>query len=349
MRGHAARRLPVAALGGERRIRPSVASLAVIACVLLIAAGLGWYAYTQHVVPIARYMADGDRFLATGQYARAKEAYRQALEGSWFDTRAARLGLEKASIYDSPDGQFRPIVVEQRIGRIMAQSPDDAHAYLVQGDLHAISAAYDSARDFYEKAIVRDPTLAHGYFKLGVIYDKLGEGDKALAMYEQAVERAPWHQMYLNNLAYQYFRQQHYDQALATYRRALALNADALVTYFDIAHYYRALGQPEEALRYQQQSVSRIDNPQITALEINRETWYVRAGDAHLRLDTLPQKQCYAYRSLAATLRWLQRDTEADTYQQKPCGLDSVDERAIQEWVEVEMRHIGTAPRSPGR
>jgi tetratricopeptide (TPR) repeat protein len=336
----------LAAPGRGRRSRLGAAFL-LVACVLLIAAGLGWYTYTQHAAPIAQYLADGERFLATGQYAQAKEAYQQALAQSWFDTRAARLGLEKAGIYDSPDGQFRPIVIQQRIGRIMAQNPGDAHAYLFQGDLHAISEAYDRARDFYEKAIVQDPTLAHAYFKLGVTYDKSGERDKALAMYEQAVEHAPWHQTYLNNLAYQYFRQKHYDKAIATYRRALALNADFLITYFDMANYYRALGQPQEALRYQQKGVSLIEDPQVTAAEINREAWYFSVGDQHFYLDTPPQKQCYAYRSLAATLRELQRQAEADRYQQKPCQLDGADERAIQEWVEVETQHMGGAPRAP--
>jgi len=180
-----------------------------------------------------------------------------------------------------------------------------------------------------------------------VIYDKLGKRANALAIYEQAVAHAHKYQTYLNNLAAQHFRQKNYDKAIATYRQALGLNADYLITYFEIANVYRSLGRPEEALRYQQKGVSLLDEAKIAALEINREAWYFSLGDQHFHLDTLPRKRCYAYRSLAATLRALQRRAEADTYQQKPCGLDSVDEHDIQAWVEIETGHAGGAQRSP--
>ena len=285
---------PLAAPEGIHRPRRRRVLLLLSAIVLLAAAGLGWYGYTQHAAPIARALAAGDRFLATGQYEQAKEAYQQALTQTWFDTRAARLGLEKASVFDAADGEFHPIVIEQRIDRILEQSPDDPHAYLFRGDLHATIDAYEEARKFYEKAIERDPTLAHGYFRLGVIHDKLGQQDQALAMYEQAVKYEPKHQMYLNNLAYQYFRQNNYDEAVKTYHKALILNADFLIIYFDLAHVYLALGDLERALYYQQKGVSRIDDPQIAALKINQEPWYFRIDQEVIRFDTLPQKRCYA-------------------------------------------------------
>jgi tetratricopeptide (TPR) repeat protein len=331
--------------GGHHRRRRKVFPL-LIAVALLAAAGLGWYGYTLHAAPIARALAAGNRFLATGQYEHAKEAYQQALTQTWFDTRAVQLGLEKASVFDAADGEFHPIVIEQRINRILEQSPDDPHAYLFRGDLHATIDAYEDAEKFYTQAIARDPTLAHGYFRLGVIHDKLGQRDQAVEMYEQAVKHAPWHQTYLNNLAYEYSQQHHYDKAIATYRRALALNADFLITYFDLSHVYRAVGDLERELYYQQKGVSRIDDPQIAASKINQESWYFRVDEELIRLDTLPQKRCYAYRSVAATLRALQRRVDAEDYQRKSCGLDSIDEGVIHAWVDLETRHTGQAQRS---
>jgi tetratricopeptide (TPR) repeat protein len=290
-------------------------------------------------------LAAGDRFLATGQYEQAKEAYQQALAQTWFDTRAARLGLEEASVFDAADGEFHPIVIEQRINRILEQSPDDPHAYLFLGDLHTTTEAHEDAEKFYARAIARDPTLAHGYFRLGVIHDKLGQQEQALAMYEQAVKHAPWHQTYLNNLAYQYFQRGDYDAAFKTYQKALLLHADFLITYFDLAHMYRALGDLERALYYQQRGVSRIDDPHIAAAKINQESWYFRIDAEIIGLDTLPQKRCYAYRSLAATLRALQL-RGAEDYQRKSCELDSSDEGVIQNWVDLETRHRGQAQHS---
>ena len=337
---------PLAAWESGHRRRRFGAFLLPMAIVLLAAAGLCWYGYTQHAAPIARALATGKRFLASGQYEHAKEAYQQALTQTWFDTRAARLGLEKASVFDAADGEFDPIVIEQRIDRILEQSPDDPHAYLFRGDLHATINAYEEARKFYEKAIARDATLAHGYFRLGVIHDKLGQQDQARAMYEQAVKYEPKHQMYLNNLAYQYFRQNNYDEAVKTYHKALILNADFLIIYFDLAHVYLALGDLERALYYQQKGVSRIDDPQIVALKINQEPWYFRIDTDTIRFDTLPQKRCYGYRSLAATLRALQRWRDAENYQQKPCGLDRDDESVIQDLVDFQTQHAGQAQRA---
>jgi hypothetical protein len=72
----------------------------------------------------------------------------------------------------------------------------------------------------------------------------------------------------------------------------------------------------------------------------NQGPWYLRHGADLLHLDTLPRKQCYAYHSLAAVRRLLQRTAERA---QKPCALDSVDACDIQEWVEAENRHMGNA------
>jgi tetratricopeptide (TPR) repeat protein len=337
---------PLAALEGIHRPRRRRVFLLLSAVVLVAVAGLGWYGYTQHAAPIARTLAAGDRFLATGQYEQAKEAYQQALTQTWFDTRAARLGLEKASVFDAADGEFHPIVIEQRINRILEQSPDDPHALLYLGDLHTTTEAYEDAKQFYEQAIARDPTLAHGYFRLGVIHDKLGQSDQALAMYEQAVQQAPRHQTYVNNLAYQYFQQGNYEAAFKTYHKALLLNDNFLITYFDLAHVYRALGDLEQTLLYLKAGVSRIDDPQIATSKINQESWYFRIDADTIRFDTLPQKRCYAFRSLAATLQALKRQGDAENYHRKSCGLGSHDESIIQAWVDLETRHAGQAQRS---
>jgi tetratricopeptide (TPR) repeat protein len=311
-----------------------------VACLLLIIVVLGGYSYHQHTTQVATHLQEGKRLLATGQYAQARQAYQQALARSWFGKGAARLGLEKASVYDAPDGEFRPLEVKQRIDRILTQHPDDPHAHLFLGDLYAIQDDYTTASTHYEQAIARDPTLAHGYFSLGVVYDKLGKVEQSLQMYERAATLADWHQPYLNNLAYQYLQHQDYDKARATYERALQLDGQFLLTYFDLANYFRALGQPQQALQYLEKGVALLDDPKVAALEKNQGTWYFHHDADLLHLDTLPRKQCYAYHSLTAMRRLLQRTTEGA---QKLCALDSVDARDIQEWVEAENHHIGNA------
>lgn len=183
------------------------------------------------------------------------------------------------------------------------------------------------------------PTLAQGYFSLGVVYDKLGKVQESLEMYQRAVERALWYQPYLNNLAYQYARHQEDGKALATYERTLRLDGQFLLTYFDLANYWRARGQPQQALRYLEKGVALLADPKISALDKNQGAWYCRRGPDLLHLDTLPRKQCHASHSLTA-LQHLLQHTEKAT--QQPCTLDSVDARDIHAWVEAENRSLGS-------
>ena len=142
--------------------------------------------------------------------------------------------------------------MQQRIVRLREHSPDDPHALLFQGDLHAIVDEDELARVLYARAIARDPGLAHGYYSLGVVLDKLGEAEKALGAYEQAVKLAPEYGPYRNNLAHQYVQLKDYEQAITVYEKVLALEADFVLPYFDLANCYRVRGRLEEALRSQQ-------------------------------------------------------------------------------------------------
>jgi len=313
----------------------TVLPLRWVIVLLLLALPLGILTWPEYRAGQA--LNDGLRHLNAGAYAQARRAYQQALAQSWFGRRAARLGLEKANVYDAPDGEFRPHEVKQRINHILAQHPDDPHAYLFLGDWHAIQDDYTTASTYYEKAIACDPKLAQGYFHLGVVYDKLGKVEQSLAMYERAATLADGHQPYLNNLAYQYSQHQDYGKALATYERALRLDGQFLLTYFELANYFLVRGQPQQALRYLEKGVTLLDDPKVAALEKNQGAWYFRHGTDLLQLDTLPRKQCYAYHSLTAVQRLLQRTVgEA----QRPCSLDSVDAHDIQEWVEAENRSM---------
>ncbi len=305
---------------------------------LFLVLPVGLVALAQHTVRVTPALAEGDHFLATGQYQLAKTAYQRALAQSWWPQARARLGLAKASVYDPVNGEFNRQAVQQRLTRLLAHSPDDPQALLFQGDLHAVVGEYEQARALYARAIVGDPKLAHGHYSLGIAYDKMGRTEKALEAYEQAVALAPEQPLYLNNLAHQYVQRQDFGKAIATYHKVLALDGDMVLPYFDLAHCYRVLGQLEEALSSEQKGVFRLDQPHIAGQEKNQQPWYFRVGNLSLHLDTLPRKQCYASRSLAATLRALHRLDEAERYQRRPCAVDADDERGIQEWVAAAMR-----------
>ncbi|MEE8304072.1 MAG: toll/interleukin-1 receptor domain-containing protein, partial [Candidatus Tectomicrobia bacterium] len=87
------------------------------ALVLAVLMG-GGYVYSQNNPQLNRQLREAEQWLHTAQYDRAKRAYRKALAQSWGLSRAARLGLEKAEVYDTtPDG-IDSQVIAQRIARL---------------------------------------------------------------------------------------------------------------------------------------------------------------------------------------------------------------------------------------
>jgi tetratricopeptide (TPR) repeat protein len=159
-------------------------------------------------------------------------------------------------------------------------------------------------------------------------------------MYEAAVERAEWYSPYLNNLADTYARCDCVSQAISTYEKALKRAPELLITYFDLARLYRRLGEPDQALPYLQHGVWAIDKPELANQAQNRQPWEFSLGHQtpFLPLDNLARQQCYAYRTLAATLRVLNQQKSAAQYEHKSCNLSPGDEQVIQSWVTRETQ-----------
>ena len=311
-----------------------------LALLMIIIAAAGGYCYLQ-VRQVKPLLAEGKRQLSIGRYAQAKTAYQQAGEQGWYGRWAAGLGLQKASIYDFENGEFRAAEVRRRIDLILEQRPNDPHAYLFKGDLAYIGGDLDEAAAFYQQAMQHDPNLAQAYFNLGVIHDRRGNANAALSMYQQAIERAPQHSPYLNNLAHAYAQRQRYEEAIENYKRALSFAPDLLITYFDLARIYRRRNNAKLALRYLRQGAQKLDQPDLANHEQNQQAWSFSLDDGsqRLTLDTLERKRCYAYRALAVALQTVD-PPQAEPYARAPCDLSDDDAQDIQSWISRDARTL---------
>ena len=109
--------------------------------VLLVLSSGGYYANERHRASL-HVLDAGKRYLDTGQYQRAQQAYQQARAAGWLWLGAAQSGLDKATLYDA--GQLPDIA--QRLETLLAQHPNDAHLHLFQGDVHAQQRTSQLAR-----------------------------------------------------------------------------------------------------------------------------------------------------------------------------------------------------------
>ena len=287
---------------------------------------------------VGHQLALGKSFLDIGQHEAAKREYQEALKIDPANAEA-QMGLYKAGVYESIQGQYSPEVIEQRINLVLSVHPEDPHAYAFLGKLYA-SIDEDTAIKHYEKARSLDSSVAVAYFGLSVLYDKWGRLDEAIEMLETATKLSKWNQSYLNNLAYLYTKKKQYSQATETYKRVFQLDEAFLLTYYEIANLYRLMGNLEEALLYQQALVRGLNDPEITALPKNEMSWYIEMGDEDIYFHDLPEKMYYAYYGLSVTLFLLGKEQEVEGIMKKAGDLQIDDRDSVKALVDFDLTRL---------
>ncbi|MHC4146183.1 MAG: tetratricopeptide repeat protein [Planctomycetota bacterium] len=289
---------------------------------------------------VGHQLALGKSFLDIGQHEAAKLEYREALKIDPTNPEA-QMGLYKAGVYESIQGQYSPEVIEQRINLIRDVNSEDPHAYAFLGKLYA-SIDKDTAIKHYEKAKSLDPNVAVAYFGLSILYDKRGRLDETIEMLETATKLSKWNQNYLNNLAYFYAKNKQYPQAIETYKRVLQLDEPFLLTYYEIANVYRLMSNFEEAHLYQQALVNGLNDPEITALPKNKVAWYFEVGDEDIYFYDLLEKKYYAYYSFSVTLFMLGKEQEAERFMKMADDLEIDDQhqKSIKALVDFDLTRL---------
>ncbi len=286
---------------------------------------------------VGHQLALGKSFLDIGQYEAAKREYQEALKIDPANPEA-QMGLYKAGVYGSIQGQYSPEVIEQRINLILDVNPKDPHAYAFLGKLYA-TIDEDTAIKHYEKAKSLDPNVATAYFGLSILYDKRGRLDEAIEMLETATKLSKWNQSYLNNMAYLYSKKKQYSRATETYERVLQLDEAFLLTYYEIASVYRLMGNFKEALVYQQALVDGLNDPEITAQPKN-EIWYFEIGNEEIYFYDLPEKKYYAYYSLSVTLFLLGKEQEAEGFMKMADNLEIDYSESVKALVDSDLTRL---------
>ncbi|MFO1433777.1 MAG: tetratricopeptide repeat protein [Candidatus Competibacteraceae bacterium] len=286
---------------------------------------------------VERHLKLGKSLLNVEEYAAARQEYQEALKLDPANPEA-ELGLFKADIYNTLQGEYNPAVIEKRIGLILEENPKDPHAYMFLGDIYRLLDK-DKAMDYYQQAVTLDPDTAGARFGLGLLYNEQGKPDEALEQFKKAVELSPYNIRYLDNLGFAYSRKNLYSHAIKVYEKILTADADYLSVYYEIARLSLLRDDLGEALQYQQELVYRLNDQRITNLDKNKNPWYFQiANDPPIELYKLPEKTAYAYYGLSLLLYLSNQQVEAER------DIDKIRQLKMSEnagaWVEQLMAAV---------
>jgi len=103
------------------------------------------------------------------------------------------------------------------IARALARKPDSADYHLTRGVILRASHQYEAARECYEKVVMLAPRHPGGYTNLGSLLDQLGHPAQALANYERAIALDPECALAYWNRSLVYLRQGDYERGWREY------------------------------------------------------------------------------------------------------------------------------------
>ena len=164
--------------------------------------------------------AEGLRFSASGQHARAIERFEQALAQTPDDTRVLfALGNTARAL-----GLARP--AEEFFRRVLAQEPGRVEALVNLANLLRSHGNFAAAETLLLPALARNPDAAEIWLTLGSLYGETGDLARAAEYYRNALALRPNYAPALGNLADLLADDGDLNGALALYDRALRAEPD---------------------------------------------------------------------------------------------------------------------------
>ncbi|NER37342.1 MAG: tetratricopeptide repeat protein [Oscillatoria sp. SIO1A7] len=165
-------------------------------------------------------LAEGEAYLASGNFPRAIAASQQAIKLEPSSAEAYKLLGNIFQARGNLDGAMRAYE------RAVEIRPSFAEAVANLGSIFYRQDKLKRAAEYYERAIALNPELAGAYLNLGNVWRDLGEKSRALASWQEALSRNPdiggaQFQMKLGNFLLELSQ---HSQAIACYQRAILLS-----------------------------------------------------------------------------------------------------------------------------
>jgi tetratricopeptide (TPR) repeat protein len=219
------------------------------------------------------------RLFANYAYLSAVKLSAVAPDSLWLQL-AAGEAHESQGHWDSALGAYREVVklnprhpgLHFRLGRVqLARAAQDANAEA-------------AALQEFEQELQLDPTNANAAYEAGELHRKAARFDRAAQLFAQAVKHYPDFEEALVGLGRTLISLRQAEQALSPLRKAIALNANNEVTWFQLAQAYRALSNAPE----QQKAFAEYQRVRQQKLQSTSSQSFSRAEATKQKLDAEP-------------------------------------------------------------
>ena len=217
------------------------------------------------------------RLFANYAYLSAIKLSQVAPDSLWLQL-AAGEAHESQGHWDSALGAYREVLksnpkhpgIHFRLGRVqLARAAQDANAEA-------------EALQEFEQELQLDPTNANAAYEAGELHRKAARFDRAAALFAQAAKHYPDFEEALVGWGRTLVSLRKADEALPLLRKALALNANNEVTWFQLAQAYRALSNAAE----QQKAFAEYQRVRQQKLQSNSGVNFSRTEATKQKLDT---------------------------------------------------------------
>lgn len=219
------------------------------------------------------------RLLANYAYLSAVKLSQVAPDSLWLQL-AAGEAHESQGHLDSALGAYREVLkmnprhpgIHFRLGRVqLARAAQD-------------TSAEAAALQEFEQELQLDPTNANAAYEAGELHRKAARFDRAVELFALAVKHAPDFEEALLGWGRTLVSLRQPAQALPTLRKALSLNANNEVTWFQLAQAYRALSNAAE----QQKAFAEYQRIRQQKLQSNSGANFSRTEATRQKLETEP-------------------------------------------------------------
>jgi tetratricopeptide (TPR) repeat protein len=211
------------------------------AILILFPAFSAFAAFGQELKDAEQAQRSASAYYEAGEYEKAIEAYKRALQLSPNSEAAYyHLGMAYSSLgrYDEAVGVYN---------RAIRIKPDYASAHFNLGHAYSNLKHYDKAIRAFRQAIQYEPDNTEAYLALGRAYLDSGKEDKAVDAFETAIRRNPENPYAYYNLGLLYFPAGYHSSALEAFTQAITRDPRYADAYFHRAYSYLFLGRGESA------------------------------------------------------------------------------------------------------
>ena len=112
--------------------------------------------------------------------------------------------------------------------------PGHSILFNISGACYQGLKQYETAAEYYEKAIVIDPNYYKAYYNLGGSLHEMGKLNAAIKSFEKALSIKPDYAEALNNLGNVFKELDQFDDAIKSFRKATEIKPDYVEAHYNL-------------------------------------------------------------------------------------------------------------------